>query len=247
MAEENQSQNHDDQIVIDHTSSKLSDLWKLEDYWAIWLGFLILIVGLILFLPKGSEEVNNKIIESNIILQTESKRAPFKTIAWYKALDTKANQKATKTEVGREIKKLTGKPKLWSGNPLDAFYLGEEEANFKREVAEEKYLKAKDEEAGLLELAIIAEEEAAAKNFNSEELNLKAVTAIENWRIGIKNTSLEKKKVGVEPFNQFPYLILLMIILAIFFGIGWKAMGNPILKFVLGFIFVFTIAVLAYT
>ena len=42
MAEENQSQNQDDQIVIDHASSKLSDLWKLEDYWTIWLGFFIL-------------------------------------------------------------------------------------------------------------------------------------------------------------------------------------------------------------
>jgi len=247
MAEENQSQNQDDQIVIDHGSSKLSDLWKLEDYWAIWLGFLILIIGLIIFLPKGSEEVNNKINETNNILQTESERAPFKTTAWYIALDTKAKLKATSTDLGKEIKKLTGKPKGWSGNPLDAFFMNEEETNLKKLNAEEKYLIAKDEEAKFLELAKFAEEEATAFNFTNEELNLKAVTAIDNWRSSINNTSVEKKKAGVKPFNQIPYLILLMIILAIFFGIGWKVMGHSILKFMLGFVFVFIIAVLAYT
>jgi len=244
MNEEKESQNQDDQIVIDHGSSKVSDLWKLEDYWTIWLGFLILIVGLIIYLPKGSEEVNNKINESNNILQTESERAPFKTIAWYIALDTKAKLKATSTEVGKEIKKLTGKPNVWSGNPLDAFFMGEEETNRIKQSAEEKYLDAKGKEAEALELAKLAEEEAVAFNFTNEELNLKAITAIDNWRAAVKNTSVEKKKAGIIPFNQVPYLILLMIILAIFFGIGWKVMGSSILKFMLGFIFVFIIAVL---
>jgi hypothetical protein len=54
MAEENESQNHDDQVVVDCANSKLSDLWKLEDCWSIWLAFFILIVGLIIYLPKGS-------------------------------------------------------------------------------------------------------------------------------------------------------------------------------------------------
>jgi uncharacterized membrane protein YadS len=29
-----------DQVVIDRASGQLSDLWKKEDYWAIWLGFI---------------------------------------------------------------------------------------------------------------------------------------------------------------------------------------------------------------
>lgn len=125
--------------------------------------------------------------------------------------------------------------------------MSEEETNLKKQNAEKKYLIAKDEEAKALELARLVEEEAAAFNFTNEELNLKAVTAIDNWRSSVKNTSVEKKKAGVKPFSQIPYLILLMIILAVFFGIGWKVMGHSILKFMLGFIFVFIIAVLAYT
>ena len=30
-------------IVVDVGKSSISDLWKKEDYWAIWLGFLALI------------------------------------------------------------------------------------------------------------------------------------------------------------------------------------------------------------
>ena len=43
---------HQDDVVIDHARSQLSDLWKKEDYWAIWLGFIILAVGLLIFLPR---------------------------------------------------------------------------------------------------------------------------------------------------------------------------------------------------
>ena len=207
MAEEKENQNQDAEIVIDHGSSKVSDLWKLEDYWTIWLGFLILIVGLIIYLPKGSEEVNKKINESNDILQTESERAPFKTIAWYTALDSKAKLKATSTEIGKEIKKLTGIPKAWSSNPLDAFFKGEEETNRITQSAEEKYRIAKDKESEALVLAQLGEDEASAFNFANEELNIKAVTAIDKWRTAVKKTSVEKKKAEVKPFNQIPYLI----------------------------------------
>lgn len=41
-----------DQVVSDRGSSKLSDLWQKEDYWAIWLGIVILILGLIIYLPQ---------------------------------------------------------------------------------------------------------------------------------------------------------------------------------------------------
>ena len=32
-------------IVVDRAKSQWSDLWKKEDYWAIWIGFFILIVA----------------------------------------------------------------------------------------------------------------------------------------------------------------------------------------------------------
>jgi len=42
MAETQQPQTPDDGYVIDRATSSISDLWKKEDYWAIWLGFTLL-------------------------------------------------------------------------------------------------------------------------------------------------------------------------------------------------------------
>lgn len=33
-------------IVVDRAKSQWSDLWKKEDYWAIWIGFFILAVAM---------------------------------------------------------------------------------------------------------------------------------------------------------------------------------------------------------
>ena len=139
MADINESQNHDDQVVVDSAKSRLSDLWKLEDCWCIWLGFLILVISLIIYLPAGTEEVSKKINESNAILKNESERAPFKTTAWYIALDNKAKLKATDSEIGKEITNLTSHPKKWSKNPFDAFFSGEEETNLIKQDAEKKF------------------------------------------------------------------------------------------------------------
>jgi len=41
------------QVVTSQVKSGFSDLWKVEDYWAIWLGFLLLILGIVLYFPRG--------------------------------------------------------------------------------------------------------------------------------------------------------------------------------------------------
>lgn len=102
--------------------AKLSDLWLKEDYWVIWLGIVILILGLIIFLPQKPEGMQAKIDQANATLKTESARAPFKTIAWYKAVDAKMKLKATGSSIGKKIKTLTNKPHGWKTNPFDSFY-----------------------------------------------------------------------------------------------------------------------------
>ena len=43
------------QFVTDRATSSISDLWKKEDYWAIWLGFALLLFSMILFFPAGPD------------------------------------------------------------------------------------------------------------------------------------------------------------------------------------------------
>ena len=37
--------NENSNVVVDRAQSHWSDLWKKEDYWAIWIGFFFLIVA----------------------------------------------------------------------------------------------------------------------------------------------------------------------------------------------------------
>ncbi len=246
MAEATGSSKPNDQIVVDRASAKISDLWKKEDYWAIWLGFFILLVGIIIYFNNPPADLQKKIGDANAVLAAESAKAPFKTIGWYKAVDAKHKLKATDSTFGKKFKSFTNKPHGWSSNPIQAFIMGEETAAAKKAAATPKFDAAKAKEAEALAAAETAEQAAAQAGFTNESLNAEAIKAIDGWRSAHKKTSSAKKKAGAKPYNQIPSLIGLMIVMAVFFGIGWKVMGHNFAKFIKGFAFVFLIAVLAY-
>lgn len=235
-----------DQVVIDRAAGKLSDLWKKEDYWAIWLGFVLLLVGALIYFNNPPADMAHKIAQANEILAAEAGRAPFKTIAWHRATDAKKKLKAVNAPIGKWIKTFTGKPHGWSVNPLDSFFMTQTSAETKKQAAIPKFEAARTNEAAALAAAQTAEEAAAQAGFSDATLNRQATDAIDAWRVSHAKLSSAKKKVSVKPYNQIPKLIGLMVVMALFFGIGAQVMGQNIGKFMLGFVFVFFIAVLAY-
>ena len=68
-------------IVQDKAQSRISDLWLKEDYWAIWLGFLIALFGSWLLFFSQAPVLDEKFNAVNQTLKAESEKAPFKTIA----------------------------------------------------------------------------------------------------------------------------------------------------------------------
>jgi hypothetical protein len=62
----------------DHRSNTTGwrSLWRSEDYWAIWLGFALILAGLALFLPRPPAGLDDVLAESNTILEREAGRAP---------------------------------------------------------------------------------------------------------------------------------------------------------------------------
>ena len=246
MAEQTQPTQPDGDVVIDKGTSSLSDLWKKEDYWAIWLGFIMLLAGVIIYFNNAPANMNQEIVDANQIPAAESSRTPLKTVAWYQAVDTKKKLKATSAPIGKTIKTFTSKPKKWSGNPLNGFLMDAEAADAKKQKAVAKYEAAKAKEAEVLAVAQAAEVAAASAGFANTELNAKAVEAIDDWRAAHTKASKAKKKTKVKAFNQIPYFLGMCIFMALFFGVGMKVMGKSLPKFVVGFAFVFLIAVLAY-
>ena len=233
-------------VVTDKGESKLSDLWKKEDYLAIWLGFSLLIAGLFMFLPnqpKGMEEV---FASSNAVMQAESERAPFKTVAFIEAQDAKEKIKARSQSFAKKIASFMAKPSSWKDNPMDAFVMNQEQIDAVNAKNLPKYEQAKAAAGAAKAAAIVAESAAAAAGFNDEALNKTTQDKIDDWRKANAKASSAKKKANKKPFNHIPSLLGLMVIMGVFFSIGIKAMGGSIRKFLIGFTLVFAVSVLSY-
>lgn len=223
------------------------ELWMTEDYWAIWLGFLLVAVGLFVFLPRPPEGMNAAVAGANKTMVAEAKVAPFKTTAWYKASDTKKKMKATSQDWYKKgLKKWLSKPHKWKGNVVEAFVLSKEEAAAKKESATKKFEPVAAEAEQLLAQARSAEEAARQADFKDGKLDAVAKAAIAKWRDAKHVASKAKKKAGVKPYNQAGYLVGLCAAMALFFGIGIKFMGESPRAFLVAFPFVFLVAVLSY-
>ncbi len=224
----------------------LRALFKNEDYWAIWLGFTIIAVGLLIFLPRPPENMKTSLAAAEATMEAEAEAAPFKTIAWYKASDAKASLKATSEPYAKTINKWITKPHGWKENPIDSLVMTEEEAREKQAAQQPAYEAAQERTAQALAEAEAKQEAAREAGFDNKELNQQARQAIAAWRDAKNADSALKKKTSVKPYNQAGYLIALGVALALFFSIGIRAMGHSWPRFIAGFFFVFVIAVLAY-
>jgi len=233
-------------VVVDNSKSTWSDLWTKEDYWAIWLGALLLIVGCMIFLPRPPAGMGEVFDKSNIVMQAEAERAPIKTVAWYQAQDAKEKFKASGEPYAKAISKWLTKPKGWSDNPLDSLMLTQAQADAKNAKAMPKYEEAKQKAAAALEEALAAESLAADASFQDAALNQAATDKIDSWRKARNAENKAKAKTQGKAYNMIPSLLALMVGMGLFFSIGVKAMGKDTAGFLKGFVVVFALATLAF-
>ncbi len=241
-----ENENQSTGIVIDQVKTRFSDFWKLEDYWAIWLGFALLVVGLIIYIPNPPSDMKEKISKANSVMAQEAAKAPFKTIEWHKASDLKDKVKGTNLGFSKKIKKILSTPHGWKNNPVDAFVMGKDKAAAKAQKASDTYDKARLKNNMALQAALKAQDGAARANFKNTGLNDITKEKINEWRATRYKASKLNKKTRVQSFNQLPCLVALCIFLAIFFAIGTAFMEMSPIKFIKGFIFIFSIATIAY-
>ena len=243
---ENSGKTQGSEIVRDRGATKLSDLWTKEDYWAIWLGFILIIVGMLIYLPRPPKEMHEKIAKAEATMAAEAAKAPFRTIEWYKASDAKGGIRASREPHGQTIASFLHKPGGWSTNLLDSFVFSKEKADAKSAAAKAGAEKAKKKLDDTLAAATAAQAAAAAAGFKDEKLNEAAKEAIGEWRGARRSESSARGKAAVKPYNVVPSLIGLCIVLGLFFSIGIKFMGKSVGKFLVAFPFVFLLATLAF-
>lgn len=235
------------QIVEDVGKWEWSEMWKKEDWWAIWLGFIILIAGAVIYFPT-SGDMKAKLTALETKYQADAtKTTEFKTIGWYKLNDSKAKVKAKNSDIGKWLKNFTQKPHKWSSNPIDSFYMSQAKADAKKAKAEKKYNAAKEKTKIAFAAAEAAEFKAQEAGFTNQQLNDEAKLAIMGWRNAKLAESKAKKKVkSAKPYNTVFTLIALGIFFAVFFGVGMKFMGYSFKEFVVAFSFIFLITILAW-
>lgn len=245
MAEAKAAPGEPEVVVIESGKTTLRDLYKKEDWMAVWMGFFLLIVGLLIYLPRPPEKAA-EIPKYNAIMKEEAAKAPFKTIEWHNASSAKRGVRATNQDFAKTIQNFLASPSDWSTNPLDALYRSEETAKAMGAPHKEAAEKAKAAAEAALAKAKEAQAAAAAAGYKDASLNAAAEKAIDAWQKAKNDASKAESKYKVKAYNRIPYLIGLCILLAIFFGIGKAIMGTPFGQFVVGFPAVFILAVLAY-
>ena len=223
-----------------------AELLSHEDYWAIWLAFLVLLFGGIYFGTRAPEGMRQEIAAANQVMQAEAARAPFRTVAWYEASDAKSGLKASSDRGAKALASFIRKPHGWSGNPLESLTLSEQAAEARSTAARPHAEELRDAADYARRQALAAESLAEGADYSDDELNAAAVTAIDEWRIAETEAASASRKTSVSSHNQIVNLIGLAIVLGIFFGLGTVAMGRSFTKFLVGFLFVFGVAVLAY-
>lgn len=233
-------------IVIDKGQSKLSDLWTKEDYWAIWLGLVLIAAAIFLFLVNPPAEYRQKIDAANAVMAAEAQRAPFKTTAWYRAQDDKSRVRARDSAVGKAIAVFMKTPGAWVSNPLDSFVVSKADADAKAAANAEKAAAAKAAAQTALAAAVAAETAAADAAFADATLNADAQARIGQWRAAAAKAKSAADKAKSRPFNLFISLPLVMSTAGLLFAIGMTAMSRDVPRFLLGFVGVFVVACLAF-
>lgn len=224
-----------------------SFLLKHEDYWAIWLGAIILIIGMILFFGNPPADMHQIIADSNAIMQAEAERAPFKTVAWHDANAAKASLKGSSVPTVKAITKYFATPATWStDNPMKSFFLSKADAEAKSAASAQAYEEAKAATAAAKEAALAAEEAAAAAEFKDTALNEEAKTKIAAWQDAKAAEAKAKSAAETKPYNHIATMIVLMIVLGLFFAIGRHFIGDSVGKFLLAFPVVFIVAALSF-
>jgi uncharacterized integral membrane protein (TIGR00698 family) len=219
-----------------------SKLWISEDYWAIWIGSISLMAGIVFFLFIAKNEIVDDLSVANSKLE-ELSQNQAKTISWYLADEQLTKLTGANTPIGQSIKGLFSRPKTWESNPVEAFY---SPAKVHTESVKDQLDSLSAQVQKLKKKALEMEKLAIDASFKDTSLNEKAAGVAAEWYEQKTELSKLESNAGGKGYNILPGLALLALVFAILFGFGAHFMGYGYARFMLGFLGVFLLAVLAY-
>ena len=239
------AENPNANVVTETKVSMVTQMYKSEDWWAIWLGALIIIFAW-MAATAASPDVDS-MYEYQAIMDQEQEMAGFRTIAYTEA-ESAFNSVRARNEDGllKTVHGFLSTPARWSSNPLDSLFRTEQAAAEIRAANADRFEQARERLDDARAKAQAAEDLARAENFQNTQLNAEARLLLGEWRAARDSFSSARSAANTQPFNRIPGLLALMVITALIFAIGGKFMGLNLKEFFIGFPIVFGLAVLSY-
>ena len=145
--------------------------------------------------------------------------------------------------IAKQIQTFIATPGKWTNNPVSSMFVSQESVDAKNAANKEKAEAAKAKAETAFAAAQAAEKLAADAGYKDADLNIAAEAAINDWTKAKSEAS--KASAKAKPMNLFTTLPLLMVAFAVFFGIGIFVMGQNVPKFLIGFVGLFVVVVIA--
>ena len=247
MADNNKRNAADDIVTEEKPVSEWKLMFKTEDWWAVWLGLILLVVGVLIFFPNPPADLGAKIAENQAIMQVEEERAPFRTMAYLNAERALSGLRARDEEPGKTIGAYLGTTARWKDSPVEAFYRSDEEAARRAEAAQPRWETAQANLEAAKAKAEEAEALAAAAGFQDRQLNEQAQAAIAGWQKERAAESSARKAATTEKgYNYIPGWLVLGLGMMIFWGLGARVMGQSFGKLLVAFPAIFIMTIIAF-
>ncbi|SDB22219.1 Uncharacterized membrane protein YadS [Desulfonatronum thiosulfatophilum] len=238
------AENQVDNVVTETKIPMTTQMYTTEDWWAIWLAGIILILAMIAAMAARPNV--ESMAEYRAIMEQEQEMAGFRTIAYTEAEARLNAVRARDSGFLKTINDLMARPGRWSTNPLDSLYRSESAAAEIRAANQERLEQATERLNVARANAEEAENRAREANFQNTQLNQEARALLGEWRAARSSHSSARSAANTQPFNRIPTLLGLMVVMALIFSIGGKFMGHNLKNFFIGFPIVFGLAVLSY-
>lgn len=215
-----------------------TSIWQREDSWAILLGSLLLLLGLLFFYLILPDNYREQLLERERRISV-AETYPLRTVDYWLATDEIDAQQARRAPAAGWLHRLTATPAGWTINPLQSLFPAPPTAE-----AVARAEAAATTAAQALAAARAAEAAAQAQQFNDGAVNAKAAAAIAHWREA--RDTAEQVARSARPSAFHPgYTLLLATLLTLLLLPASRALGDRPGAFVRGFALIMLVAVVA--
>lgn len=227
------------------TPGRLGAIWRNEDFWAVWLGLALLLIGLSVYLPAAPGDLSERVAQVRQQLAVAADDgSPHRSLGWYQTTDALNSLRGTTLPAARSRFQWVAPPARWQTNPVDALWLGEQRADLLKKTAKSELATEQTLAREMFGRAVVAQAAAAQVGFANSNLNTAAADAIRSWRRQLKVKRDLSMQARQRPHLRLGYILGLAVLTLLIFVPIVQATSGSGRQFARAFLMLFPLAML---